>query len=249
MDDFADTTAVVSAEIDDNCAADTKHNVIGTDTDMPETNTTSCETDLKKLDPHTIDNVTSNDTTNPEMLLDDTNIEQLVITPAIVSGSPFDRNDYDLIDIFQNQIYANYKTWNAMMDGTALILDFNDEYQDKNAVTEYFRIRNIQDHDTFCELTDAVFSHAFQENTIYPKYLDYICPLFVSFNDRLYYNYNTGGCVAYIIDFSTAEIVDRTDESFNVSVVVSTHYTTERFTYQLVNQDGHWVMDNDYWYK
>ena len=245
-DVLADTTVVDGSGIAETTA----------EVDAPET--TICayhdttvveEADLTTLDSNANDNVTSNDTTNPILIPDDTNIEQLVITPAIVTDSPVDLNDYDLIDIFQNKIYFNYIAWNAVNDGIALVLDFNDEYHDEHAATEYYRVQNIQDYDAFCELTDAVFSHALQENTIFPKYLNLICPLFISYKDRLYYNYNTGGCISFIIDFSTAEIIDKTDESFNVSVDVSTHDTEEKFIYHIVNQDGHWVMDNDYWYK
>ena len=242
------TITMDSSAVDGGGTTDSKYNSIETDTAMPETNMIPYETDIIP-NTNTIDNVTSNDTTNPAMILDDTDIEQFVITPVVASDSPLDLNDYDLIDIFQNKIYANYRAWNALIDGTALVLDFNDEYHDENAATEYYRVRNILNYDTFCELTDAVFTHAFQENTIFFEYIDFICPLFISYNDRLYFNYNTGGCISLIIDFSTAEIINRTNESFNVSVIVRTHDTEERFIYQIANQDGYWVMDNDYWYK
>ena len=177
-------------------------------------------------------------------------VGQLVITPADASVSPLEMRGDELTDLFVNRIFANYTEWNNIADnGTALTLDFNDEYDDGNDATQYYLVLNIQDYAAFQELTDAVFSRGFQENVLFPQYIDQICPLFVSHNNRLYYNYNTGGCVEFIIDPASAEITDRTDDSFSVSVGVNTHEVSETFVYRIVRQDGHWVMDNDYWYK
>ena len=187
---------------------------------------------------------------NPPSESTETSVEQLVITPADASVSPLELSDDELTDLFVNRIFANYTEWNNIAcNGIALALDFNDEYDDGNDATQYYLVLNIQDYAAFQELTDAVFSRGFQETVLFPEYIDPICPLFVSHNDRLYYNYNTGGCVEFIIAPASAEIADRTDDSFSVSIGVSTHEVSGTFVYRIVRQDGHWVMDNDYWYK
>lgn len=93
---------------------------------------------------------------NPPSESTETSVKQLVITPADASVSPLELSDDELTDLFVNRIFANYAEWNNIADsGIALALDFNDEYDDGNDVTQYYLVMNIQDYAAFQKLTDA----------------------------------------------------------------------------------------------
>ena len=71
--------------------------------------------------------------------------------------------------------------------------------------------------------------------------------LFIEYNGKLYFNVDTGGVFPYMIHTDSAAVIERDENSFIISAVVSDVDQTYDKLYEICAEDGRWVLCYDFY--
>ena len=177
-------------------------------------------------------------------------VTPLIIPALEVAKSVAELSDDELIEIFV-KLTDNYKAYLDINFGFGLEINSEDFYMAKVSADRYNRfcnVLNINNASALKELIGNVFSAQICEDYIYPRLIDGpYCTLFIEYNDKLYFNVDTGGVFPYMIHTDSAAVIERGENSFIISAVVSDVDQTYDKLYEICAEDGRWVLCYDFY--
>ncbi len=175
--------------------------------------------------------------------------EETVFSYSI--GSPIlKKDDSELVGIFENYLYPNEKIFLEILShGGGLEINYDVSASASDGPLEYKLVENIKNMDELNSILHNIYSDSFMDEVISPRFINGGSPLFVEENDKLYYNYNTGGAFPSAPLFDKAEIVEKSKDGYKLSLPMKSLDGEEVFTYEVALDDGFLVLNNSFFIK
>ena len=184
----------------------------------------------------------------------------LLFPQAVMSSQADEMNDTELINILETILYKNaneiLQGW--FLSGSGFVLDEESILNPEAAnwvrppgihgspPPFIYEIKNMGSIAEVKSNLEAVFSSRLMRSYIIPNYLEGEYALFVEADGKLYYTAARGGMYGIEADFTSAFVTAKYTNAFEIEMLMVTAdgETDEIFLFEVVQENGYWVLDN-----